>query len=587
MSEDFFAICKEDATHLKITVEPNTKRCWVKGHLLAEHYSVFRNMPGRSKWADKQFVFEKTAANVEYVKSRIPDAEWVDEGAFLVELNALREMEKDSIAEKKSRIYAPPKDYVFKNKPYQHQIEALHHSRGKEAYAYIMEQGTGKTFTTINDLAWLALNRDLDTVLIIAPNGVHRQWANEQLPLHMPDAIKFDTWVFENKRKLPLRIQFRTPGRVRIVCMAIDAFSRDIGLLFARKYLSEGTSMVVLDESSRIKNQGSNRTKSVLKLRPLCDYRRILSGTPITQGVEDLYTQFSFLNPNIIGYSSFYSFRNRFCTLRQIPGAPTGVSQVVGYKNLDELHEKLEGHSFRVKKSDCLDLPEKIYMQRDVPLTPEQKKVYEEVRDNFFTEIKEGKIIDAALALTRLMKLQQILSGFIKDEESQLTEIPSHRAESCLGAIEEAQGKVIVWARFHYDIDSLSKLLDKAKIAYRIYDGRQSSSQRTEALSDFQNNPEVRVFLMNQRSGGIGLNLIQATTQIFYTNSFSAEDRWQAEDRSHRIGQKEHVVYIDMVSHGTVDVKIARALRSKKNIADMVLEPEMLISDLELSNTQD
>lgn len=441
---------------------------------------------------------------------------------------------------------------------------------------------TGKSFTAINHACYLFLREKIDIVLVIAPNGVHRQWIREQLPDHVPDNVPWRGAYWESGKKIDPSI-LEKDEQLRVLSINVESMIFSGGEV-AEKFLKTGRALIILDESSRIKNPKAKRTKAVLKLRDSSSYRLILSGTPITQGIQDLYTQFSFLDPDILGFTSFFTFRNRFCKLQQIPNAPAGAVKITGYQNVQELIQRVEGHTFRVTKDECLDLPPKLYTTREVDLTPEQRKMYVELRDDFFTFTKDGKVVDGALAITRMMKMQQVLCGFLKlkeedddgNETTEMVEFPTNRVNVCVECVEESPRKVQIWARFHYDIDNLHKALKEAGFYFVKYDGRMSAAKKEEAIRVFREDPNCKGMIAQQDAGGIGLNLAVADTVIYYSNTFNAETRWQSEDRTHRIGQQFKVTYIDLVVRGTIDVQISKALREKKNVAELVLDPKFV-----------
>jgi SNF2 family DNA or RNA helicase len=181
------------------------------------------------------------------------------------------------------------------------------------------------------------------------------------------------------------------------------------------------------------------------------------------------------------------------------------------------------------------------------------------------------------MAITQLMKLQQILCGFVIDDEGNITNLSDNRIKETISIVEDLQGKVIIWSRFREDIRKLALALQKASISFVEYHGGVAQDHRRENLKAFMHDPKVKVFLANPTAGGTGLNLAMASTAIYYSNDFNADTRWQSEDRIHRIGQQNHATYIDLLVPGTIDAKILGALRRKKNVADSVLNIKKLL----------
>ena len=311
-----------------------------------------------------------------------------------------------------------------------------------------------------------------------------------------------------------------------------------------------------------------------------------MSGAPVTKGTEDLFTQFKFLHEDILGYSSYYTFRNNACIMGGFE-----TRQIVGYKPyaMQEIERKIEAHTFRITKKECLDLPDKIYSTRYVELTDEQAKIYDKLEEDLQIDLDsirqmkelqengETKKVDSALmsAITKMLRMQQVVCGHFahKEEDSDLLiELPTNRIEVLIDCIEEAQGKVIVWSRFVADIKRISKRLQEKKIYYRTYYGEVNTKEREVSIKEFRENPECKVFLAQPASGGTGLNLAVANTVIYFSNDFNADTRWQSEDRAHRIGQKSNVNYIDLISLNTIDEDILKALKNKKNVAEALLD---------------
>jgi SNF2 family DNA or RNA helicase len=249
-------------------------------------------------------------------------------------------------------------------------------------------------------------------------------------------------------------------------------------------------------------------------------------------------------------------------------------NQVVGYQNLEELTNNLDRFSYRILKKDCLDLPEKIYIKRLVELTPEQRRVYDQLKTIALAVLEQG-VVTAANALTQILRLQQVCSGFLKTDDGKFETIPSNKLNELMEALEEVDGKVIIWANYTHDIYAIAKAIQKeyGEGTVRMYFGETKAEDRQQIVEDFQDpNNSVRFFVGQPRTGGYGLTLTEAKTVIYYSNSYDLEVRLQSEDRAHRIGQKNNVTYIDIVTEGTVDEKILSALRDKIDIASTVLK---------------
>jgi SNF2 family DNA or RNA helicase len=247
--------------------------------------------------------------------------------------------------------------------------------------------------------------------------------------------------------------------------------------------------------------------------------------------------------------------------------------QVVGYQNLSELTDRLDKFSYRILKKDCLDLPEKVYTKRSVELTDEQAILYQRIKRSAVAEL-EGKTLTAQNVLTQILRLQQICSGYFKADDGTIIEMHSNKFSELTDVLEEISGKVIIWANYTYDLTMIHKKLCEVygPESSRMYYGGTEADDRQQMVIDFQDpNHPLRFFVGQPRTGGYGLTLTEASTVIYFSNNYDLEIRLQSEDRAHRIGQKNNVTYIDIVTEGTVDEKILQALRSKINIATEVL----------------
>jgi len=471
-------------------------------------------------------------------------------------------------------------DYPFKTVPYAHQITALEKSWDKENYAYFMEMGTGKSKVLIDNMSMLYDHGHINGVLILAPKGVYRNWQRQEIPTHLPNHIEDFTVAWTptpnkvEKEMLESIIKDPKDLTLDIFLMNIEALHTPKGSRFAERFLNGHRAMIVIDESTTIKNPKAIRTKNALKLSTLAKYRRILTGSPVTRDPIDLFSQCEFLDPAILGHASYYSFKNRY-TVQVRTNVGTHVfNKVVGYKNLGELSGLLNAHSYRVLKEDCLDLPEKIYTKRQVDLTPEQKKAYKEMKDYALTLFEDGSVLTASTVMTQLLRLHQISCGHLIMEDGETKIFKNNRITELMDILEEVDGKAIIWANYRQDIrtiyNNISKKYGPDTVA--TYYGDTPDGERQDIVQRFQDpKSPLRYFVGNQQTAGYGLTLTAASTVVYYSNNYDLEKRIQSEDRAHRIGQKSNVTYIDLIAEKTVDERIVKALRNKINIASTVL----------------
>ena len=471
-------------------------------------------------------------------------------------------------------------NYKFKTKPYAHQIIALEKSWDKTEYGYFMEMGTGKSKVLVDNMAMLYDKGRINGAIIVAPKGVYRNWYSQEIPNHLASHIQptMVLWTALTSKTKDKEYQslFKTGHDLHILIMNVEALSTKKGLEFATKFMSCHKTMIAIDESTTIKNPSAKRTKAILKLGKEATYRRILTGSPVTKSPLDLFTQCGFLNSYLLGYDSFYAFRNRYANMIDRNFGGRRVQLIGSYKRLDELAEKLKVFSYRVLKEDCLDLPDKVYIRREVDLTEEQSKAYSSMKSAALASLN-GKMATAPHILTQMMRLHQITCGHLKNDDGTITEIKNNRLKELVNLLDEVEGKVIIWANYVHDIEHIVKTISDEFGSDSIvqYYGAIPAEQRQENIEKFQDpKSKARFFIGNPQTGGYGITLTCANTVVYYSNGYDLEKRLQSEDRAHRIGQKKSVTYVDFIAPKTVDEKIVKALRSKMNIANQIMDED-------------
>ena len=470
--------------------------------------------------------------------------------------------------------------YKFKTKPYEHQLKALEMSCNRETFAYFMEMGTGKTKVLIDNMAMLYDKGKIDGALIIAPKGVIGTWYNQELPAHLVDHIENVTVLWQanitKSQSKKLGTLFKTGEELHILIMNVEAFSTQKGTQFAQKFMLAHKTLMVIDESTTIKNPKAKRTKNIIQLADRSQYRRILTGSPVTKNPLDLFTQCYFLDPYHLDHQSYYSFRTRYAIMKTAHISGRSIQLVAGFKHLAELAEKLKPFSYRVLKQDCLDLPDKIYMKRVISLTEEQQKVYKQMREEALATLN-GKTVTTMIALTQLMRLHQITCGHFVADDGTTQKIKSNRLNELIDILDEVEGKAIIWAHYQYDVKSIVKEITRVHGPGSVVDyyGLTPQDQRDKNRDAFQNDSKVRYLVGTPATGGYGITLTAANTVIYYSNGYDLEKRLQSEDRAHRIGQHKPVTYVDILAEETVDEKIVKSLRKKINIASEVLGEEL------------
>ena len=472
-------------------------------------------------------------------------------------------------------------NYKFKTKPYEHQITALQKSWNKKVFAYFMEMGTGKSKVLIDNIAMLYDKGKINGALIVAPKGVYQNWYDTEIPVHMPTHIENKTvlWkanINEKQRKL-LNTLFETGEDLHILIMNVESFSTSKGIEFASKFLNSHNALMAIDESTTIKNPDAKRTRNIVALGELAKYRRILTGSPVTKSPLDLYKQCEFLDESLLDHGSYYSFRSRYAVMRSANFGGRSVQLVVGYKNLAELSQLLEPFSHRCLKEDCLDLPDYTYVKRVIQLSPEQKKLYEQMKALALAQL-DGKQMTTQSAMVQLMRLHQITCGHFTADDGTIKPIKNERLSALIDILSEVENKAVIWAHYRHDIASIVDAVEKnfGKESYVTYYGDTSNEERQRAIKEIQN-PEspVRFIIGTPQTGGYGITLTGANTMVYYANGYDYEKRIQSEARINRAGQTRKMTYIDIIAEDTIDEKIVKALNDKMNIASKITGDEL------------
>lgn len=485
----------------------------------------------------------------------------------------------------------------MKTKGRKHQLEAVAAADGREYFAYLAEQGTGKTWMVLADAEREYGRGTINGLVVVAPKGVHTNWTLREIPKHLSAphiAASYSSGMSKrDEKKLnklfdPVDDDEIQP--LRILTINIDALITKKGYTTVLRFLRAlRGGMLVIDESTRIKNERAGRTKRVMQLKDHARFRRIANGTPITNAPLDAFAQFEFLENGLLGTNSYRTFVATYAELlpqnsklvehiKERSRFPNAQPQVIKtnsdgtkrWRNLDRLSELIKAHSYRVLKRDCSDLPEKIYKTYSFVLPAAQRQQYESLQELKRLEINEELL--TVNSLSALNKLQQVTSGFVllNGEVAHLDE-KSERLKLFDEIAEDLDGKFIVWAHFTEELKQIAALLRAKGVEVVEYHGAIGDKERERAVDAFQEG-SARAFVGQPQAGGVGLTLTAAETVIYYSNDFNAYTRLQSEDRAHRDGLKHPVVYIDIVAEDTIDETIARALQRKSQLAARILD---------------
>ena len=483
--------------------------------------------------------------------------------------------------------------YTQKTKPFKHQAELYERTRDLKTYALFHEMGTGKTKPVIDTIGHLFESGEINGALVLAPKAVAPNWVNDELPLHFGlDPKRYRVFLWDTSKANNIGYQEKLakflatpPDKLAILLMSYDAIMTERrkgtkrgvlkGKEAAKKILVDRRCIFVLDESARIKTPKAKRTKRVQAASIYAPYRRIMTGTPITQGPFDMFAQLRFLDADVwkrMGCGSFPAFKAMFGDWMEHVRGDNGqrFQTLIGYKNLAILSKVVDEMGDRLLKADVLDLPPKLYDKRTFDLGKEQRRLYDELKREFIIWLDSGDMVTAPLAITRMLRLQQITSGYLPTDDGNMIEIePNDRLACFMETAEDITSQAIAWGRFQKDIDLMEAALKKAGKTCVVYDGRVSQADREKRRAEFKAG-DAQWFVGNPAAAGEGLTLLVPTV-IYYSNSFKLGDRLQSEDRAHRIGQDKPVLYIDIVARGTLDRAILRALRDKVDLASQVL----------------
>ena len=464
---------------------------------------------------------------------------------------------------------------------FKHQDECLELSKDKHYYALLLEMGLGKTRICLRTAAHLFKNRKINGLLVVAPKSIIRNWAEKEIPAHMPDVLKRIVLWKPGTKKFDQDLHSIRAGsklQLHILVVNIDSVNTDRGYNEIERFLETHDTLMVIDESTIIKNWRAERTKITIKLGEKAKYRRIMTGTPVTNSPLDIYSQFDFLKHGCLGSTNFYGFRNTYAVLKKRYVNGRSFDEIVGYQRLEKLQSILKPISFRKLKSECLDLPEKIYQVRLVELNKEQKKYYEEIKEEAMAYLESGEVVTAPLVITQILRLRQSLCNITNvDGRDIFLSEKNPRIDEILNILEEAKGqKVIIWSCFVSSIKAIRDAIAKeygpnsVGCIYGDVDAKTRQLYVDKFQGEVPENEQIQYLVMQPRTAGYGLTLTAATVVIYADSDWSLEVRQQSEDRCHRIGQKNKVTYIDIVAAGTIDEKIREALVEKKDLANLV-----------------
>lgn len=481
--------------------------------------------------------------------------------------------------------------YVPKTEPYAHQKEVNKKVDPLAYAALFMQQGTGKTKVTIDRASSAFQQRKIDGTLILCPKSLTETWV-EELATHCPEPYIYAVWNPSLTKRVKAALEavlYNTPPAQPFLIMNIEAIRTQKGAKLAHYWAKHKRIHLVVDESSWVKTPSAKQTTATQNLARSCVARTILTGTPVSNSPADYYSQLAVLTPDPLGFNNFYTFRARYCVLekkvirfKKPQRTKKGrlvktreIIQITGPKNSTELLSRLEPFCVFIKKKDCLDLPDKIYHKRYCDMTDEQKRLYKDLTNKIITEVRSGEELTIEIVLTRLLRLQQLIGGYLPhDDTSEATPIvgKNPKMDLLMETISDYPGATLIWSRFQAEHAGIYKRMLQDEIPKEnigFITGPTDKAQREINRKQFQAG-KLQFLICTQSCAGYGYTLTAAENEIYYSNTFSLEHREQSEDRAHRIGQDKHVNIIDLMMRQTVDQKIYDALRSKRNVAELL-----------------
>jgi len=491
--------------------------------------------------------------------------------------------------------------------PFAHQRDDHEARRDMPGYARFWEQGTGKTRPTIDDQAYWTLGGTCNAHLVLAPNGVHSNWVHQEWATHMPVELREHAALFEwQSDRADTKWHERAAHdvlygkRIPFVAMSYDALMTERGLKMAQHLLKRRQCSLTCDEAHRAKDPAAKRTKRVIAAAKWAPRRRVLTGTPVLESPFNAYTLMKIVDDTYwhpYRLTTYTTFRAMFGIVgksflseerqKQI-AARRGLdlSNIVGYQNMDLLQDALASHSSRLLKEDVLDLPPKLYTQYQHGLSRVQQQTYDQLREELLADL-DGGTITASMALTQLLRLQQITCGAVPLDDGTVRRFdPNPRQKLAEQVITDIPHRFILYNRFTEDVDDGMGLCRRLGLRAGRYDGRDGTQARNEVVERFQDLPRddphaYDTIVANTEALKEGRTLTAAKTTLYYSNGWSAITRQQSEDRTHRLGQDgaplpvadggHGVHYIDLECPGTIDGKIVRGYRRKQAMSEKVL----------------
>ena len=454
--------------------------------------------------------------------------------------------------------------FKSKTKPWKHQVDGYKFLIDHDAAMIAWEMGCGKSKIVVDFI----VNLHIKHTLIVCPLSVCSVWP-QQFKLHAAEDVEvlcLDRGLVTKKLKIIKRAIEVADIQNKSIVIVINYESiwpEPLGSWIC----SRPWDLVVLDESHRIKAPGSKVSWFFKRLRINAARRICLTGTPMPHSPLDVYAQYRFLDPNIYD-RSFQFFKLRYAILG---GRGRLAGRIItGFRNLNDLHKKFYIIGHRVTKDEVLDLPETMDVERTCELKPKTRNLYRQMEKEFMVWLSETELVTAQNALVKLLRLQQLASGYLGgiNEDQKEQKVGSEKERLLQGILEDLPDteKVVVFAIFRHDLDRIHT------VAERLERKSFEISGRIKQLEEWKAHDKGGIIAVQTRAGGLGIDLSKACYAIYYSLGFSLGDHQQSKARLHRPGQTRKVTYIHLITKDTVDEKILCALKGRENIIMKVLE---------------
>lgn len=558
---------------------------------------VVRNIPSRKfNPGGKVWTAPATRLNVKYMEEKLKDAQW----------SRLAVMKLAEVRASVQQVIAPalpwPAHYKFKTEPMKTQRIALERAFGRPAFAMFKDMGTGKSKTFIDLASASRMHPLIDAALMVCPVAIRKNWIRE-LAIHCP--LPYDVYVLNSEKPKEFEAWLNTPHDfkwliVGVESLGISARPYEMMLQYLRKFPMRV--IMGVDESSKIKNHAALRSQRCHFAARAAGIRIPMTGTPIAKSVMDLYSQFEFMDPDILGVGDFYSFRNRYAVFGGYENR-----QIIGFQNMDELMDIITPFIYQVRKEEAMpDLLPKMYTRRYVKMTAKQSKHYRSMVKDRKVIGDDGRSSTVKNVLGMTLRLQQIAGGFVPLETvdpftckikvvAEPIDTKNPKIEDLLDFCDEFDGKMIVWAAFRPEIDAIAKALREKygdDMVVECHGGIEEAQRDINVNVLFQTG-KPRFVVGNVSTGGMGLTMTAATCEYYFSNTHNFIDRAQSEDRAHRKGQKNSVLYVDVVAqidmgngqlNDSVDITIVNSNESKKDLSEYVKDEIQRLSSTGLKD---